>query len=71
MQQDVGALQLLQRGSERDQKVFRQVFDESHCVGDDNLGVAGESETPAGWVQGGKKSFFRQYMTVCERIEKG
>ena len=71
VQQDVGTLEFFQSGSESDQEVFRQVFDESHRVGDDNLGVARESETPAGRIQGGKKSFLRQDMAVCEGIEKG
>ena len=71
VQQDVGTLELFQCGSESDQEVFRQVFDKSHRVGNDNLGVARESEAPAGRIQGGKKSFFRQDMAVGEGIEKG
>ena len=54
LEQDGGALHLLQRGAEGGDQRGGQVADEAHGVGEKHLAARGQGHGAQGWVKGGK-----------------
>ena len=55
VQEQVGVVQLLERGAEGGDQILRQVADEADGVGDDDLALLGEAQAAAGGVERGEE----------------
>ena len=70
VEQEVGVLQLFQRGAERRHQILREIADEPDRVGDDHLAVAGKAQPPRGRIQSGEELVFGEDRRIGERIEQ-
>ena len=68
MHQDIRAFELFQGGHESFAQVRRQVADEAHRVGQDDLPVLGKAQPPAGGVQCGKKLVLGQDVALGQGV---
>ena len=65
VQQQVGLVQLLQRGAERARQVARQIADEPDGVGDDDLALAREAQPPRGRIQRREQPVLGQHVAAA------
>ena len=71
LDQEVGVVQLLERGAERLDQVGRQIADEADRVGQHHLALAREAEPAADRVEGGEQLVLDQRVPLGEGVEQG
>lgn len=67
--QDIGAFQLLQGGHEGLAQIGRQVADEAHGIGQNDLTIFGV-QPAAGWIEGGKELVLGQDVALGQGVEQ-
>ena len=71
VQQDVGEVDLLQRGPERGDQRGGEALDEAHGVGEEGLQAVGEGDPAGGGVEGGEELVLHQHVGVREGPQEG
>ena len=71
MKDDVGFLDLVQRGAERLDQLVRQAGDEADGIGDDRRPSAGQLQPPQGGVEGGEQHVLRHHRGAGKAVEQG